>query len=142
MPNNLELLNKIYKSSKTSLDAIDIVLTRVNSRELERALDVQKEKYFKIAEEASEELKGYNRLPEEQGFLEKMDFTITFRTETMRNPSSNHMAEVLIDGCTGGINEMLGELHSYKNFTINCINLAKILIETEEETIENLQKFL
>ncbi len=142
MANNLELLNKIYKSSKTSVDAIDMVLTRVTSHELGRTLGKQKEKYFKIAEEASEGLREYNRLPEEQGFLERMDFTITFRVEAMRNSAPNHMAEVLIDGCTGGINEMLGELHSYKNFTPTSLSLARILIETEEETIENLQKFL
>ncbi len=142
MPNSRELLNKIYKSSKTSLDAIDIVRLRVNSAEFGEALDLQKKKYYSIAKEASDGMKSYHRLPDEPGILERMDFSIGLRMEMMKNPSANHMAAVLIEGCTGGINEMLGELHSLKRFRGDCMNLAQILIETEEETIESLQKFL
>ncbi len=139
---NARLLNKIYRNSRTSMEAISEVMPSVSSEDMARVLKKQKNKYQKIAKEASDSLGELDRLPDEEGIFEKIGFSLTFRFGILRDKSEPNLASVLIEGCNGGIGDIRGELNAQENYKTECINLAEILIETEEEMIRDLQRFL
>lgn len=139
--NSAVLLKKIYISSKTSLDALSAVAKRSNSFDFESFLNRQQYKYFDIAEDANMQLRIMRQLPDED-IWSRLGFLATLKLETIGNRTQNRLAEILIEGCMGGVNEMIREVNSSKKIAPECLDLAHILIETEQETIAILQRFL
>lgn len=139
--NSAVLLKKIYISSKTSLDALSAVAKRSNSFDFESFLNRQQYKYFDIAEDANMQLRIMRQLPDED-IWSRLGFLATLKLETIGNRTQNRLAEILIEGCMGGVNEMIREVNSSKEIAPECLDLAHILIETEQETIAILQRFL
>lgn len=136
------LLRKIYQSSKTSMDALVAVSKKSRSYEFDFFLNRQHDKYFDIASDANMLLKQYHQLPEEADAWSKIGFLMALKLETMLNSNPGHIAEILIEGCVGGVNEMLSEINSLKEVNAESLDLAHILIETEQETISVLQRYL
>lgn len=139
---NTVLLKKIYRSSKTALDALEAVSKKSNSFDFEHFLNKQQYKYFDIAEDANMQLKNMHQLPDDMDLWSRIGFLAAIKMETMGKNTPNHLAEVLIEGCMGGVNEMIREVNSSHDIEPECLDLAHILIETEQETIAILQRFL
>ena len=136
------LLRKIYRSSKTAIDAMGEISKKSGSFDFERFLEVQQHKYFDIAQDANMQLRGLHRLPEEENPWTRIGFLTFLKLETIKNTATNHLSEILIEGCMGGVNEMIKEIHKGGDVEPQCLDLAHILIETEQETIAILQRFL
>ena len=136
------LLKKIYRSSKTALDTLSAVSQKSDSYDFESFLDKQQYKYYDIAEDANMQLRTLHQLPDDMDLLSRIEFLATIKIGTMRNSTTNHLAEFLIEGCMGGVIEMMSELNSSADIDPQCSDLAHMLIETEQETIALLQRFL
>ena len=136
------LLKKIYRNSKTAIDAMGEFAKKSGSFDFEHFLEKQQYKYFDIAEDANMQLRGLHRLPEDENPWTRIGFLTFLKLETMRNNTINHLSEILIEGCMGGVNEMIKEIHKGGDIEPQCLDLAHILIETEQETIAILQRFL
>ena len=130
--NDAILLKKIYRSSKTAMDAIKIMAEKSESEDFENILTKQRDKYFDIAEDANILLRYLHELPEDA----TMKFGVFAKKDT------HDFAELLIEGCMGGVMEMIREIKSQKCADSKCIDLAHILIETEQDTISLLERFL
>lgn len=139
-PNTL-LLKKIYRSSKISLDTLLVASGKSTSFDFENFLSKQQYKYYDIATDANMQLRTIHELPDEMDLLSKIEYLAIVKMGT-RNSSTTHLAEFLIEGCMGGVNEMIHEINSSANISPQCLDLAHILIETEQETIATLQRFL
>lgn len=136
---NVLLLKKIYENSKTAVDAFGMVKKRSGSKDFNDFIDKQTYKYFHIAEDANMRLKELNCLPDDLDIWSKLRLAAMIRWS--KNRTTNY-AQLLIDGCVGGVNEMIVEMKYSENMDSNCLDLAHILIETEQETIAILQRFL
>ena len=138
---NTLLLKKIYRNSKTALDTLLLASEKSTSFDFENFLSKQQYKYYDIATDANMQLRTLHELPDEMDLLSKIEYLAIVKIGT-RNSSVGHLAEFLIEGCMGGVNEMIHEINSSKEITPECLDLAHILIETEQETIATLQRFL
>lgn len=136
------LLEKIYRSSRTAIDAMAEIAERNNSEEFGEFLERRRHRYFDIAEDANMRLRERRQLPEEENPWRRIAFIGGLRLKTIGSNTPNRLAEILIEGCVGGVNEMIGELHSGKRIEPQCTELAHMLIEAEQETIALLQSFL
>ena len=136
---NVLVLKKIYENSKTAVDAFGMIKKYSDSNEFNDFIDKQKYKYFYIAEDANMKLKEMQKLPDDMDILAKLGLVASLK---WRKRKINNYAQILIDGCMGGVNEMIGEIRCSKYLDSDCLDLAHILIETEQETIANLQRFL
>ncbi len=139
---NTALLKKIYRSSKTAIDALEAAFQKSNSFDFEQFLERQQYKYFDIAEDANMQLKTHNLLPDDMDLLSRIEFLTNVKFRIGRSDSQNHIAEFLIEGCMGGVMEMIHEIRTSPTATPECIDLAHMLIETEQETIASLERFL
>lgn len=136
---NVSLLKKIYENSKTAVDALGEIQKHIEVADFNEFIAKQSNKYFFISEEAGVRLKEFNFIPDDVDVLSKLAFDIMINLKKKR--TSNY-ARILIEGCVGGVNEMIGEIRHSENLNSDCIDLANILIETEQETIAILQRFL
>ena len=136
---NVLLLKKIYENSKTAVDALEMVKRQSDSAHFNEFIEKQVYKYFYIAEDANMRLKELCYLPDDTDILSKIGLITTIK---WGGKKTGHHARILIDGCMGGVNEMLGEIRCRENMDSDCLDLAHILIETEQETIAILQRFL
>lgn len=140
--NDTILLKKIYRSSKTAMDAIKVISTQRGTAEWENMLRNQRDKYFDIAEDANILLRYLHELPEDATFFSQFNFWITMKLEMFSKKDTHDFAELLIEGCMGGVLEMMHEIKNRKYTDSKCIDLAHILIETEQDTISLLERFL
>ena len=136
---NVLLLKKIYENSKTAVDALGMIKKRSDSVDFNEFIEKQTFKYFSIAEDANMMLKEFNCLPDDMDVWSKLGLVTTIK---WGKKGTSHYAQILIDGCMGGVNEMIGEIRYSEKIDSDCIDLANILIETEQETIAILQRFL
>ncbi len=140
--NDAILLKKIYRSSKTAMDAIKIMAEKSESEDLENVLTKQRDKYFDIAEDANILLRYLHELPEDATLFSQFNFFVTMKFGVFAKKDTHDFAELLIEGCMGGVMEMIREIKSQKCADSKCIDLAHILIETEQDTISLLERFL
>ena len=136
---NVFLLKKIYENSKTAVDAFKMIKKRCDSVDFNEFIDKQTFKYFSIAEDANMRLKELNCLPDDMDIWSKLGLITTVK---WGNKRPRYFARILIEGCVGGVNEMIGQTRYYERMDSDCLDLAYILIETEQETISILQRFL
>lgn len=113
-----------------------------NSFDFSGLLRRRQDMYFDIAAEASLCLKAHHMLPDEEDPLSRLGLTAVLKLSYFGNSTTHRLAEILINGCVGGVNEILSELHAHPARDEQCLELAHRLIETEQETIALLQSFL
>ncbi len=138
---NTLLLKKIYRNSKTALDTLLVASEKSSSFDFENFLSKQQYKYYDIATDANMQLCTMHQLPDDMDLLSKIEYLTIVKIGT-HNSSTGHLAEFLIEGCMGGVNEMIREINYSKEASPECLDLAHMLIETEQETISILQRFL
>ena len=66
----------------------------------------------------------------------------SIQANTMLNISTPHVADMMIQGNTRGITELLKVKHNNKNTGSFANELAEELMDFEEENIERLKRFL
>ena len=59
-----------------------------------------------------------------------------------RDPTSSHIAEMMIKGNTMGVNKMAQHLRDYDRTDPNITLLAKKMLDMEQEHISELKPFL
>lgn len=136
------LLNKIYENAKTGIDAISMLADKTHSDNFKAALSAQRQKYYEIASEASTLLSGYMALPSDSSVLSRFGMWTSVMMNTFVPQKSDRMAEVLINGSTEGIIEIMKILNSSKNADKRAVDLANRLIAAEQENIRSMQCYL
>lgn len=138
-----KLIDEAYKNVRMGSYAIDCIMDAVEENpKLEDLLKKQNKCYLKsvtelenLSKELSHEIVDINPM------LKGMSFT-SIKMKTAFNKESPHLAEMLIEGTTMGITQMIkshGENPS-PNSEINKI--VKDIIKYEEEFVDSLKLFL
>ena len=66
----------------------------------------------------------------------------SIQANTMLNISTNHVADMVIQGNARGITDLMKAKHNNKNSGSMANELAEELMDFEEENIERLKRFL
>ena len=138
-----KLIDEAYKNVRMGSYAIDCIMSAVEENpKLEDLLKKQNKCYLrsvteleKLSHEISHEIVDINPM------LKGMSFT-SIKMKTVLNKEAPHLAEMLIQGTTMGITQMIkthGENPS-PNETLNKI--VKDIIKYEEEFVDSLKLFL
>ena len=136
----IELLKKIYKSSRTGMEIAEIFSFKTTSSEFEAILNEMRNRYYSIASEADKQLLSHNQLSPESGFSERIGIWTLSRITPIKSTSG--MAEICINGCTEGIIDITRfkkNSHSVEPF---ALELAEKLKKIEHDNIEILESFL
>ena len=139
-----DLLNAIYKNVKMASDALLNLMPKVKDEKLKNDMTVQLSVYEGFASRAAKLLAEEGAKPEEEGTMTKLCSKMGMAMNTMRDSTASHLAEMIIEGSTMGINDILKQIREAekKHVTGEPLHLAQHLCEYEEKRVEDMKKYL
>lgn len=139
--NNIELLNYVYQNAKLGSQSIGQLLPKVDNQKLHSILLTELSEYQKISQKASSLLSELNVTPKECQF-DKLSNKTGIALSTLTNTSSSHIAELVMNGNTMGIIEITKKMNQNKDCSAIVNKLCSNLVETEEQSTQNMKQFL
>ena len=140
---NEALLKEIHKAAASGLGAIETVLPKVRDSSLKNHIEEQGVCYQQLLTRSEKLLQKAGALPEKNPPLQKAMMWGAIQMETLADASSEHIAEMMIQGTVMGITSLktsLSELPKDDDEEITA--LLKDLIALEEEFEKKLKTFL
>ena len=136
-----QLYQEIYKGCKMGGEAIVNLLPKVSDDRLREELTAQLERYEEFASEAREQLFEMDKTPKEENLLTKLSSKMGVMMNTMIDATSSHIAQMIIEGCSMGITELIKAIHAHDE-SDDAEKLARKVISFEESCTENMKKYL
>ena len=136
-----DLYQEIYKGCKMGAESLVNLLPKVTDDGLRNEITAQLERYEEYAAKAREELFDLDTSPKEENAFTKMSAKMGVMMNTMLDASSSHIAQMIIEGCSMGITELLKVVHAY-GIKDDAEQLARDVISFEESCSENMKKYL
>ena len=139
-----ELLNAVYKNVKMASDSILNLMPKVKDAKLKNDLTVQLSVYEAYASRAAKLLADEGAKPEEEGTVTKLASKWGTMMNTMMDSTSTHIAEMIVEGATMGVNDMLKQIRESENTSVSesAMRLARDVCAYEEKTIEEMKEYL
>ena len=142
MNGNVELLDYIYQNSQMGVRTLKQLRKIVQDEEFKRYLNNQYLEYLDILEKARYILNknGYKEIS--ITMCAKMRTCIMITLNTLLDKSPSHISEMLIIGNNMGIINGVKNMKKYKNAKLGILNLMNKLVQTEENNVQQLKRFL
>lgn len=139
MDTNIEFLNYIYKNAEMGVIGIDHVFEYVKDNDLRNLLVIQRKEYQSIVDETKKMLKD-----QEKGVpsIAKFSSNLMIDMAMFKDGSKSTIAKLMMEGTNKGIIEISEKLNHYKEKDKKTMLLAKKLLKTEQNNIEELKKYL
>lgn len=138
----VNVLDELNKGACMGMDAIVYIIDKVNNKDLKKELDREYNKYKNIVDEISKLYPEYsNKEPHETSKMNKVMTFYGIELRTMMDDSTSKLAELLMQGINMGIIEGR-RLLNHKSNDENIDRLVKEYVDMQENSIENLKKFL
>ncbi len=137
----INVLKETRKNASMAVNAIDALMGKVYNQEFAYELTSERNRFRDFERKAEAGLWEYGLLPKESP-LQKAMLWGTVQANTMLNISTNHVADMMIQGNTRGITDLLKARHNNKRTGSFANELAEELMDFEEENIERLKRFL
>ena len=137
-------LAEIYKNVKMGADSIVNVLSKVEQGDLRDELTREIKEYEEYAHKAEKMIYDMGDTPKEENIIAKMSAKLGMAMNTMTDSTPNHIAQMVIEGATMGITELIRLIRENENGDCSekALKLAKDVVAFEEDTVERMKKFL
>lgn len=142
MDGNAELLNFLYQNAQMGTETLPRIIELSQCPEFTESLKDQNAGYEHFYEEARICLhkRGYD----EKGIstMDKITTYIMMNVQTMKDQSTSHLAEMVIQGSNMGMIQAVKKQNQYQDADPQILKLMNELQKFEEKNIERLKKFL
>ena len=142
MDNNRYILNELNKGIKMGMDSISNVSEKVQDDRFKQDLKYQYDEYNKILNEVNDELTNYDDFPKEITPMQKAMSWMGVEMNTMMDKSNSKIAELMIQGTNMGIIEGVKLLNQNPDADDEVKNVLNKFIKFQENTVEQLKKYL
>jgi hypothetical protein len=136
------ILNEINKGIKMGMDSISNVSEKVNDDNFKKDLKFQYDKYNDILNKVSTELSKYNDFPKELNPMQKTMGWMSVEFNTMEDKSNSKIAEMMLQGTNMGIIKGTKLLNHNPNTDESVKNILSEFVSFQEDTVEQLKKYL
>ena len=140
MKQEIEFLNYIYQNARMGVIGIKELLPYVKHEDFKKLLNHELEEYELICDDT---IKLFIKYKKEEKDVSKMAKIMTYMSvKTSKKDNVNKFAKMMIEGSNKGIIEINEKLNYYKGVSPKIIDLANRLLETEQNNINELKKYL
>lgn len=139
---NTSLLEEIYKTTKMGLEATQLIIPKVHSKQLRQKITNQESDYQDIAAKAKQMLREDGRMPKPERAVQKAVLRGSIRMNTMLDQTPSHIAKLMINGTTMGIVDVTKHLNRFDGADTEVKKLAEDYIINEQKNIDELKKHL
>lgn len=143
MHNNEEInvLKETRKNASMAVNAIDALLGKIYNQEFAYELTAERNRFCDFERKAEAGLWEHGLVSKDSGVQRAMLWG-AIQANTLMNISTNHVADMMIQGNARGITELMKTKHNNKASGSFANELAEELMDFEEENIERLKRFL
>jgi len=143
MHNNEEInvLKETRKNASMAVNAIDALLGKIYNQEFAYELTAERNRFRDFERKAEAGLWEHGLVSKDSGVKRAMLWG-AIQANTLMNISTNHVADMMIQGNARGITELMKTKHNNKASGSFANELAEELMDFEEENIERLKRFL
>ena len=142
MNNNMNVLDEINKGCFMGIDALDIVIKKVEDPDFKELLENQHQEYVDLANRIDELYRVYSdKEAHETDMMTKVLICYGIQKDTILDESVSKLADLLINGTKMGIIEgrkLINKKKMDKKVHKLCCDYTKM----QENYIEKLKKFL
>lgn len=141
---NLEVLNDIYQNAQMGIEALDELVEDCEAGHFKKLLETQKKRYEEVFEEAEYLIGEVHETPKDVSKVQTVSSTLMIKLKTLSKKTPSHFAEMLIQGTVMGIIQLSRIINNYTSQEIrqSTLDLAQKLLDIEEQSIEELKKYL
>lgn len=139
---NTSLLEEIYKTTKMGLEATQLIIPKVHSKQLRQKITNQESDYQDIAAKAKQMLRQDGRMPKPERAVQRAVLRGSIQMNTMLDQTPSHIAKLMINGTTMGIVDVTKHLNRFDGADTEVKKLAEDYIINEQKNIDELKKHL
>lgn len=142
MDENIEMLNYIYQNAEMGKTSIEQILKEVEDLEFRDVLKEQLKDYEYVMDKSDSLLHDEGKLPKGIDAMPKIMSYIKIKMDTLKDDTSSHIAEMMMQGSNMGITEITKNLNKYENVDDEVKDLASRLLKIEQDNVEKLKPYL
>ena len=140
---NADCLHNLYKNAHTALESISYVSKDIDDVSMKEELCRQYEAYESYAGKLAKEMLSRGVVPKEPNVFKKAMLWGSIKMNTLKDDSKSHVAEMMIQGTTMGLTEVMTLLsQNGKIVDETVVALAEELRDLESDHLERLKKYL
>ena len=136
------VLGESYRNTRMGREAINVIIGKVEDDDLALDLNRQACRFVQMEEKIQKEYLKEKETPPEDRLMERTMLWSGIQMNTLLNASTEHLADMMIQGNTRGITELMKAKHNNKKSGSFANELSEELMDFEEENIERLKRFL
>ena len=138
----IKTLDELSKGACMGVDAINLIIDKVQKKEFKEVLKIQREEYEKVKNEIKNIYKNYSdEEPHETSVMNKAMTWSGIEMKTMADDSDSHIAEILLQGTNMGIIEGRRLLNN-KKINEEVDKIISDFVKMQEKAVEELKKYL
>ncbi|MBE5784101.1 MAG: hypothetical protein E7329_12410 [Clostridiales bacterium] len=138
----VKLLRECDAGVKMGVDSISEVSSNVRSQEFQNRLSVCKEEHEKLGDEIRSLLDEYGDDGKDPNPMAKSMSWMKTEMKMMMDASDKTIADLMTDGCNMGVKSLNRYLNQYEAADEVSKDIAKRLINLEEQLAIDIRKFL
>lgn len=142
MINDVQMLRFVMKNAEMGCRGINHIKHYSNSAEMTKALRTQNIEYGRIYHSAWNMLKRRGEQTKHVHPAVVVMSKAVAEREMRREDSDSHIAEMMIQGNTMGVQKIAKHIRQYGNQNKNITYLANKLMSTQQANIEDMKRFL
>lgn len=139
---DLAVLNEAYRNSRMGLEAINTVISKVDDEDLALDLNRQAVRFLSFEDKVTEKIREANKQPENTSTMGKAMLWTSIQANTLLDTSTEHLAELMIQGNARGITDLMKAVKANKSAKKEYCELAEELMDFEEKNISQLKSYL
>ena len=142
------LADHIYKDAKMGADSINDSLKGIKDpiekEKIRGELTKQLDEYESFASKAEKVLTDMNIKPKEEGMMAKMGAKAGVMMNMMKDCTSSHVAEMMIEGLSMGITDITKRVRQAeeKGCDPDVVKLGSDFIAFQEKSVDVMKKYL
>lgn len=136
-------LNAIYQNTRTAVQSIEDIITKVDDNNLISELSREQDEYSCLAKECEHFSKAENIEDlKDNNWIEKARLWTSINMGTMMDKSNRNIAEMMMLGTFMGIITCIKDKDDHKNVSTELDEIIDKLYEVERNNLERLLPFL
>ena len=136
------VLNAVYKGTQMGLHSLDNIMDTVEDVNMCAHLRAEHTQYAEINERAAQQLARQAAKPDSIGPMAKMASDVSTKMNTLIDKTSSHIAEMMMQGNMMGVIEITKTIKHNPDADAAALQLARDLLQTQENNIQELKQFL
>ncbi len=139
-----DLLREVYRNVKMAGDSLINLMPKVKDDKLKSDMTVQLSVYEAFASRATKLLAEEGVKPEDEGLMTKMSAKWGIMMNTMKDSTTGHLVQMILEGTNMGVGEMLRWIRESENTGVSeaSLRLARDVCSFEEKTVEDMKSYL